>query len=244
MRLAIVGVREMERRHELGVPNLLVPPLECHALPSKERGDHLERLREPVHPVVLRIAERVVLGVVPPGPQAEGHPPAADDVGGGGHLGQEPGRSERGAHHQLAELDPFGGRGEGRHHRPRLELAFGRLAGAGREEVVVDPQGVEADRLGVLGEAPDLRPARHPPAAVGRSHRDEDAEPHREPRPARPSSVSFTPRPAGGTAARGPGGRSGSSRRRGRPGPPRRSPWRGPRRRGHPSPAISSTGPG
>ena len=178
-----------ERRHQDGdvarrrgfehrVARREVPAVERHRLAAQQRDDDPERLLEPVDAVVLREPERVVLRVVPPGPEAEDQPTAAHLVGGRGHLGDERRAPEARAQDERADLDAFGRGCERAHDRPRLELPVDRSARRLVEEVVVHPDRVQAVRLGGPRERRDRRPRRPPAVRVARRRRHDHADLH------------------------------------------------------------------
>jgi hypothetical protein len=133
---------------------------------------------EPIDAAILRKAERVVLGVVPPGAEAEDQPSAAHLVGRGGHLGDERRAAEARAEHERADLDAFGRGRDRADDGPRLQLAVDRSIGGFVEEVVVHPHGVETMRLGRSRERPDRPPRRSIALAVARRRRHDHADLH------------------------------------------------------------------
>src|SRR5215210_2246275 len=121
--------------------------------------------------MIERDPERAELLLVPAGAEPE-HEAVA------GHLRDQPRRVEGGAGNQRPELDPLRGRGERAEQRPRLPRpALGRPVAA-IEEMVADPDRVEArllgsrrhgDELGPRHEALDLRKL-DPDAGWSRGH--------------------------------------------------------------------------
>jgi len=79
-----VGWRAQHR-----VADLVVGAGQRHALPAQQRADDADGLLEPADAVVGRVAERLVLRVVPARPKPKDEPAAADRVGGRGHLRQQ-----------------------------------------------------------------------------------------------------------------------------------------------------------
>ena len=142
-----------------------------------ERRDDPDGLLEPADPMVERVAERVVFGLVPAAAQAEDQPASGNLIGGRGHLGQEARIPEGRREHERPELDPLGDRRNGGQERPGLvdpDLVAVILA---EEEVVADPQAVDPARLGMAGERRDLRPAAA--FAIVRGLRQHDSDLHR-----------------------------------------------------------------
>ena len=128
--------------------------------------------------MVGRVAERLVLGVVPARAETQHEAAAADRVGRDRHFGEEPRIPIRGARDQLADLDAFRRRRERGGERPRFVNPFGRRTGHAPEEVVADPHGVETGGLRMLGERPDVRPRGRPAGSIGGRHGNDDADPH------------------------------------------------------------------
>ena len=172
--------RDVARRRgfEHRVPRRDVVALERHGLAPQQRADDPERLLEPFDAVVLREPERVVLRVVPPGPEAEDQPSTAHLVGGRGHLGHERGVAEARAQDERADLDAFGRGGEGAHDGPGLELAVDRPARGLVEEVVVHPDRIEPVRLGRPRERRDRRPRGPAAAGIARGRGHDHADLH------------------------------------------------------------------
>ena len=140
------------------VPNLGVPALERGSARSEHPGDDLEVVGEDVHPLTdgreaVAVGQPLVL--LPAGADAELEAPTADDVEGGAQLRGQGRVAERGAHDHVPEADTrgstIGHRGQG---RERLEGDLIRRARDG-VEVVEDPQGLEAERLGVHASSTD-----------------------------------------------------------------------------------------
>src|SRR5688500_11346987 len=80
-------------------------------LPASQRVDDRHRLLEAADPVIEGIAERVILGLVPPRAEAEDDTTPADVVDRLGHLGDETRVAETGAGHQRPDLDALRGAG-------------------------------------------------------------------------------------------------------------------------------------
>ena len=128
-------------------------------------ADDRQRLLESADLVVGRVAEGLVLRVVPATPDAEDEPAAADVVERRGHLGQQGRVAERRAHDDRPELDALRRLGDGRQDRPALVDA-GRLAIEPEEQMVEDPDRVEPRRLGGSGDVADLAVGRRRGRAV------------------------------------------------------------------------------
>jgi hypothetical protein len=145
-------------REQHGVLDAREAPLERHALAGEKTTDDRERLLEPRRAFAERDAERAELGLVPAGADPEHEPAAAHLVDRRRHPGEHPRRVERGARHQRAEPDAFGRGREGREHRPRVPRTPFGTSVAAVQQVVAEPDRVEADLLGRAGHRHQLRP--------------------------------------------------------------------------------------
>jgi len=167
------------RRKKDGVSDSVVATAEGDRFAAQQRNDDLESFLQAADAVVGRVAERLILGVVPPCAQTENEPAAAADrVSRDRHLREQSGIPIRGARDQLADLDACRRRGERGGQRPRFVNPFERRAGHAAEEVIADPNGVEADGLCMFGERADVRPQRHSAGSIGERHGNHDADPH------------------------------------------------------------------
>ena len=144
----------------------------------EQRNDDFQRLLQATDAVVGRIAERLVLGVVPARAKTQHEAATADRVGRDRHLGEESRIPIRGACDQLADLDARRRRAERGSECPRFVDPFWRRGGHAPEEVVADPHGVEAGGLRMLGERPDGRPRGRPAGSIGGRHGNDGADPH------------------------------------------------------------------
>ena len=163
--------RRLREQHR--VLDVCEAPLERHALAREQATHDLERLLEPRGALPERDAERAELGLVPAGADPEDEPSAAHLVDRRRHPGEDPGRVERRAGDQRAEPDAFGGRREGRERRPRVPRpAFGASV-APVQQVVAEPDRVEAGGLGRASHRDDLGP---PHVAFDLGELDADAE--------------------------------------------------------------------
>src|SRR5919198_1546430 len=108
--------------------------------------------------MVVRNPERVELGPVPAGPDAQDEPAAADLVDGRGHLREDAWPMEVQARDEGAQADALGGSGERCQERPGIPgTTFGPPV-APIEVVVADPDRVEARFLGGPRHPAVLRP--------------------------------------------------------------------------------------
>jgi hypothetical protein len=98
--------------------------------------------------VVEGQAEGIVLGLVPARADPQDKAAAADLVERVRHLRQHRRIAERVAEHQRAKLDALSSLGQRREHRPTLPDADRRLIVGPVQQVVVQPERVEAERLG------------------------------------------------------------------------------------------------
>src|SRR5438874_160329 len=101
----------------------------------------------------IRIAVGLVLVLIPAAADTEVEAPAADDVDGRRHLGQQRRRTVGIAGHHLAQADALSLDRQRRHQRPALEGGFDGRPGHG-VEVVVDPEPVEAQALRLARHLP------------------------------------------------------------------------------------------
>ena len=207
--------------------DLVVLALQGRGARGPQVAEDLHALGQPADPLTgggepVAVGQPLVL--VPPGADAHLDPALGDDVDRRGDLGQV-GRvavAHAGAH--LAQADPAGHRGEGRHQRPRLVRGLLRRLGH-RVEVVVDPDRLPAaDLLGALGQARHHAPVLvgldadevHPPALGNKESEPHAQPPHRAPgAPSCCPSVRILPR---GPAPR-PATLPRRAARRGRPCP-------------------------
>src|SRR5439155_5287484 len=135
-------------RQKDGVPHLFELAVEGHPLADEEAADDVEALLEPRGAAVEGDPERLELRGVPAGPEAEYETAAADLVDRGRPPRQQPGRRERGARHQRADRRSLRLDRQPGERRPRVPWAAFLAAIAAVEQVVADPQGVEASLLG------------------------------------------------------------------------------------------------
>jgi hypothetical protein len=125
---------------------------------AQQSADDRERLLEAAHAMVVRKAERVVVGFVPAGPQAEDEPPVADLVDGRGHLGQHCRRVEARRGDERSDLYFLGRLSEAGERRP--DFPRPDISGlAPIQQVVASPDGVESDPFRGLRHVAQLRPA-------------------------------------------------------------------------------------
>ena len=94
-----------------------------------------------------------------PAPRATRKPAAADFVDGGSRAGEQGRLAERRAGDERAELDPRRHGGERREHRPAVPRPALGATVAPVEQVVADPQRVEARLLGGARDRRQLGPA-------------------------------------------------------------------------------------
>src|SRR6185312_13302045 len=109
---------------------------------------------EPAHAVIEGIAEGTIFVFVPTGPDAEYQASSADLVDGIRHLRHQRRVAERGAGDERAEFDVFGRGGESGKDRPAVPEALYLVLTTifiGVEEMIDEPERVEADRFGECG---------------------------------------------------------------------------------------------
>ena len=128
------------------------------ALAGEQLPDDLEGLLEPRDAVVVRQAEGAVLGLVPAGAEAEDEAAAADLGDRRRHLREQAGRVEARAGDERAERDPLGHGGECGEQGPGLPRAALGTTVTAVEEMIAEPDRVEADRLGGPGHRDVLGP--------------------------------------------------------------------------------------
>ena len=122
--------------------------LERHPLAREQPPDDLERLLEPRDAAVVRQAERAVLRLVPACAEPEHEPPAADLRDRRRHLRDQPGRVEARAGDERPESYALGDRRQRGQQRPDLPRPALLTAVAAVEQVVAEPDRVEAALLG------------------------------------------------------------------------------------------------
>ena len=134
-------------RQKLAVGEAVVGAVEVAAAGGEELPNDRERFLESADPMVVGEAVGVVLGAIPAGAEAEDEPAVADLVDGRGLLRQHRGVVEAGGRDQRTELDPLRDSGERGQDGPDLPRAARRPAVVAVEEMVADPDRVEADAL-------------------------------------------------------------------------------------------------
>ena len=158
-----------------GVPQLVVLAVEGRDPLVAERPDDLARLLEPAQPRTRGEQVDAVLGVLvllPPGAEAEDEAAVADDVDGGGLVGQDGGVAVEVAGHQRPQPDPGHDRRQRGEDREPLEDVTAALGGVVHEVVHRPrPRGSRATPRGGRGPG---RPAR----GGRRSARHSAAYPH------------------------------------------------------------------
>ena len=145
-----------------GVADVSVSTLERRPAGAEHPGDDLELIGEDGQSLAGR-REAVAVGqplvLLPAGADAEDRPAAADHVDRRDALGGEPGVAIRRGEHEVAEPRPARLGGERRELRERLEDR--RLLGRRIDlHVVVDPERLEAEILGPLGDLDGPSPGR------------------------------------------------------------------------------------
>ena len=131
------------------VVDVVEPPVERHPLAADERRDDLERLLEPPDAVVERVAEGRVLGLVPARAEAEDQAAVRDLVDRRRHLRGQRRRPEAGARGRSC---PSSARSVAAATAASSDIASWMpvlvLVGEAEDQVVVEPQAVDAARLG------------------------------------------------------------------------------------------------
>jgi len=161
--IQIGGARAARAQH--AVLDAVVLAREGDLLALEQRQDDLERLVEAAGEVVERVAEGVVLGLVPAGAEAEQQAPAAHVVEGVGDLGEQGRVAEAVAGDEWPDGGGGGGLGDGAEQREglpdaaRLALVHDDRAGVAEDQVVRNPERVDADALGRLRHVAQLAPA-------------------------------------------------------------------------------------
>ena len=147
------------RRQQDGVVGLPEAARERDPLAVQQAAHDRERLLEARHAMVVRDPEGAELLLVPAGAEAEHEAPAADLVDRRGHLRDQARRVEAGAGDERTEPHPLGRGGEGGQQRPRLPGPALGPAVAAVEQVVAEPDRVEAAGFGRAGHGEVLGPA-------------------------------------------------------------------------------------
>src|SRR6266508_5886102 len=119
--------------------------------------------------MVERNAEGPELGLVPTGAEPEHQSPAADLLNRGRLSGQQPGRAEARARYEGPQPNPIGHGRERAEETPRVPRTALLAAIVPVEEVVAEPDRVEADVFGRTGHGGVLRP-RHLTLDLGKLH--------------------------------------------------------------------------
>ena len=112
--------------------------------------DKLDGVIESTDPLADGVEGEVVSGMLhfePPGPYAEDETSAADDVDGGGGLGEENGVAIGVADDHRADRNVLSHAGQGPEQRPGLEAGAFVAAGVRGDEVIVAPERIEAKLL-------------------------------------------------------------------------------------------------
>lgn len=160
-------------RLQLAVASLEVAAVEIDGALTEERPDDRERLFEPVDSMVERKAERTEFRIVPAGAEPEDEPPSRDLV----HRRRELGEHGRGVKcrgcDQRAEANAGRRRGNRREQRPDFPGTASRAVGEPIQEMVADPDRVEAQVLGTAGHRDVLGPMH---LALDLGQLDTDAE--------------------------------------------------------------------
>jgi hypothetical protein len=142
-----------------GVLGLNVAARERDSLTRQQPPNDRKGLLEARHPVAVGEAERAELLLVPARAQAE-HEAAAAHLGERGrHPRDQAGRMERRAGHQRAELHALGAGRERAEQCPGVPRPALDPVTVAVEQVVADPDGVEADLLRGLRHRQVLGPA-------------------------------------------------------------------------------------
>src|SRR5690242_17509565 len=165
-------------RAQGGVGDGVILAVKVYVSLADEWDDDLEGLVEAGGEVVEGVAEGGELGLVPAGAEAENEAAAADLVNGVGDLGGEGGWAEGGAGDEGAELDAGGDGGEGADDGEHLPGAGLGAVGEAEDEVVGDPEGVEADLLSGLGLGLEVAEAGHLAGFAVLVHVHREAELH------------------------------------------------------------------
>jgi hypothetical protein len=166
--------RRSRQQHRVG--DRLVGTAEGHALAVEERPDDLQRLGEALDAMVEGDPECVVLGLVPARAEREHQPAAGQLVDRRSRARQQPRAAERGAGDERPDRDALGDAGEPGEQCPRVPRPALGPAVAAVEEVVADPDRVEADLLrrarhgDVLGPAHDALDLRKLDPDAKRTH--------------------------------------------------------------------------
>jgi hypothetical protein len=145
-------------RHELAVARLIIRSREID-LPVTQQGfDDLHGFSQAVHlPSEVYpegLIHRLVIARVACA-QTQDQAPVAHLVEGRRHLRQDGRMAEGIDQDQRAQLHSLGRFGQGREHRPAFPHAPGRLSRSALEEVVREPEAIEAVAFRLLGDGAD-----------------------------------------------------------------------------------------
>src|SRR5919204_3938963 len=174
------------RRQQDRVVDAMKPTTDGDALARHQAPDDLEGLGETRDARVERHAERAELRLVPAGAHGADEATVTDLVDGRSHPREDPGRMERRTRDERAQLHAAGRRRERSEHRPHVPGSALAAIVVSIEEMVAEPDGVEARLLRRTRHGDVLRPP-HDPLDLGQL--DPDAE-----RTRHHSCDNFTPR--------------------------------------------------
>src|ERR1700676_211920 len=124
--------------------------MEIHMSFAQKRDYYLEGLVKTTGKVIEGVAKCVVLWLMPAGTEPQDETPATDLVKGIGHLGKHSGRTKRGTCHHGATFDAGRDGCQGAEHSERLPGSKLFLLRETVDEVVCQPEGIEAVLLGGL----------------------------------------------------------------------------------------------
>ncbi len=117
--------------------------------------EDLQGFFQAVHAMIEGQPERLILRLVPSRADPQDQAPVAHLVGSRRHFRQDRRMAEGIAQHQCADLHALGRFGQRREHGPAFPNAPGRLTRRAIEEVVSEPEAIEAIRFRLVRDGAD-----------------------------------------------------------------------------------------
>src|SRR5215217_3433552 len=163
-------------RSQLTIAGGVVVTLKVDVTGSQQCRDDLHGFFETADTVVVGESEGRVLGFMPAGTETEDQPAAADLVDGVGHLGNQSRIAEAGAGYERTDLESPGRGGKCGQQRPGIPGALLVRLREAKEEVVRQPEGIEADFFRAPRHRRDVSPTQAAPAPGFLEVRDKEAD--------------------------------------------------------------------
>ena len=126
---------------------------------AQQRLNDGEGFRESRYAPIERKAKRPILGLVPSRAEAKDEPPTTDLVHGRGQLREHGGIVETGAGHQRPDRDAARNRGNPGQLRPGFPRAARTVRIIPVQQMIANPDGIEAQLLAESNHCRNFRPA-------------------------------------------------------------------------------------